>query len=135
MLVVIIVKKALLPCFSNIHTSAAGAGIMGVLVRPLFRHFFSCLTLIQGNKGGTAIRLTFTPPLLTRGDPGSTTFTFVNCHLAAFDEQYDKRNSDFQDLSRRLNFDSEILDTTELATLPINIYESDLLFWMVRFSF
>jgi phosphatidylinositol-bisphosphatase len=58
----------------------------------------------------------------------------VNSHLAAFDEQYDKRNSDFQDLSRRLNFDSQILDATELATLPLNLYENDVLFWMVRLS-
>lgn len=90
--------------------------------------FFNRLTLVQGNKGGTAIRMTFTPPLLSSGDPNSTTFTFVNSHLAAFDEQYDKRNSDFQDLSKRLKFESEILDAT---TLPITLYESDILFWMV----
>jgi hypothetical protein len=39
MLVVIIAKKTLHSCFSNVHTSAAGAGIMGVLVRPFFLHF------------------------------------------------------------------------------------------------
>jgi phosphatidylinositol-bisphosphatase len=91
------------------------------------------LTMTQGNKGGTAIRLTFTPPLLSRGDPNRTTFTFVNSHLAAFDDQYDKRNSDFHDLSRRLNFDSETPDSTGLAPLPISVYESDVLFWMVSF--
>jgi len=84
--------------------------------------------MIQGNKGGTTIRITFTPPSLTRGESNSTTFTFVNSHLAAFDEQYDKRNMDFQDLSKRLSFDS---DATELTT---SIYESDVLFWMVRSS-
>jgi inositol polyphosphate 5-phosphatase INPP5B/F len=135
MLVVIVVKRALQSCFSKIHTCGAGAGIMGVLVCPLFLYFSIIHNFGQGNKGGTAIRVTFTPPLHTRGDLGSATFTFVNSHLAAFDEQYDKRNSDFQDLSRRLNFDSEILDSTELATLPINIYESDVLFWMVHFYF
>lgn len=111
MLIMIVVKKALRSCFSDIYTSAIGSGIMGVF----------------GNKGGTAIRMTFTPPLLSSGDPNSTTFTFVNSHLAAFDEQYDKRNSDFQDLSKRLKFESEILDAT---TLPITLYESDILFWM-----
>ncbi|KAF8241111.1 DNase I-like protein [Tricholoma matsutake] len=116
MLIMIVVKKALRSCFSDIYTSAIGSGIMGVF----------------GNKGGTAIRMTFTPPLLSSGDPNSTTFTFVNSHLAAFDEQYDKRNSDFQDLSKRLKFESEILDAT---TLPITLYESDILFWMVYLNY
>lgn len=45
---------------------------------------------------------------------------------------FEKRNADFQDLSKRLTFDSEVLDTTGLAPLPITVYESDVLFWMVR---
>src|SRR6266567_6987362 len=60
---------------------------------------------VQGNKGGTAIRLSFTPPgpsnseRASKAAIGSTSLTFVNAHLAAFDEMVDKRNSDFQDLS------------------------------------
>ncbi|KAL0579195.1 hypothetical protein V5O48_002817 [Marasmius crinis-equi] len=46
MLIVIIVKSSLRSCFSNMMASSVGVGLMGVM----------------GNKGGTAIRLTFTPP-------------------------------------------------------------------------
>ncbi|KAJ8082122.1 hypothetical protein PM082_007969 [Marasmius tenuissimus] len=134
MLIVIIVKSSLRTCFSNVITSSAGIGLMGIM----------------GNKGGTAIRLTFTPPPSDRlqqnsskdvdgssseggpttkdkshsndsdtsairkarysseyddiKQPGPTTLTFVCSHLAAFDEMVDKRNSDYQDLAKRLVF-------------------------------
>ncbi|KAF9460415.1 Endonuclease/exonuclease/phosphatase [Collybia nuda] len=117
MLIIIMVKKSLRSCFSDITTSAAGAGILGVL----------------GNKGGTAVRLKFTPESSGKAGietPGPTILTFVNAHLAAFDDMVDKRNSDFQDLSRRLSFDSEVMDSTGLVPLPISVYESDALFWM-----
>lgn len=81
------------------------------------------------------MRLTFTPkPSDGVATPGPTVLTFVNAHLAAFDEMFDKRNSDFQDLSRRLSFDSEVMDSTGLVPLPFSIYESDALFWMVWWS-
>ena len=67
--------------------------------------------------------------------------TFVNSHLAAFDEMVDRRNSDFQDLSKRLMFEGtrttrtppsesedSILDRVPPST---SVYESDVLFWMV----
>ncbi|KAH9474443.1 Inositol polyphosphate 5-phosphatase OCRL [Psilocybe cubensis] len=114
MLIVVIVKKVLVPCFGDVKTCASGAGILGIM----------------GNKGGTAVRLTFTPPMsvasketesiasertvsVTLGSahsvpsPGPTTFTFVNAHLAAFDEMVDKRNLDFMDLSRKLSFEAD----------------------------
>ncbi|KAJ7880382.1 hypothetical protein B0H14DRAFT_1574544 [Mycena olivaceomarginata] len=90
MLIVVIVRKALKPCFSEIKTSAAGTGIMGLM----------------GNKGGTAIRMKFTPPATDAvKNPGPTVLTFVNAHLAAFDEMVEKRNADFHDLAKRLRFD------------------------------
>ncbi|KAK0454454.1 DNase I-like protein [Armillaria borealis] len=109
MLIVIIVKDSLKDCFKDVRTSVAGAGIMGVM----------------GNKGGTAVRLTFTPPLtegvLTRGP---TILTFVNSHLAAFDAMVDRRNADYADLSKRLVFGGPYVgDTTTL-------WESDAVFWM-----
>ncbi|KAJ3779009.1 DNase I-like protein [Lentinula raphanica] len=115
MLVMIIVKKSLKDCFSNVMTSSVGAGILGLM----------------GNKGGTAVRLTFTPPAsslkdldLVLGDtasaeehhgietPGPTVLTFVVSHLAAFDEMVAKRNADFHELSKRLIFDSGSLVTS-----------------------
>jgi phosphatidylinositol-bisphosphatase len=66
--------------------------------------------------------------------PGLTDLTFVNAHLAAFDEMVEKRNASFHELLKRLQFD---LGTTVQvgATAPVsamyNIFESDVLFWMV----
>ena len=65
--------------------------------------------------------------------------TFVNAHLAAFDEMYEKRNADFHDISRRLVFDSGISagdGATSVqpgntpVTAALNVYQSDALFWM-----
>ena len=68
--------------------------------------------------------------------------TFVNAHLAAFDEMYDKRNQDYHDLSRRLSFDSGIPERdassyssssgTEypMPNVPLNVFQSDALFWL-----
>ncbi|KAH7876930.1 uncharacterized protein C8R40DRAFT_1248743 [Lentinula edodes] len=119
MLVMVIVKKSLRSCFSNIMTTSVGAGILGLM----------------GNKGGTAVRLTFSPPTSSLEDldsalndatsiehfqhgienPGPTVLTFVVSHLAAFDEMVAKRNTDFHELSKRLVFDSSILATSASA--------------------
>jgi phosphatidylinositol-bisphosphatase len=81
-------------------------------------HFSSTF---KGNKGGTAIRVSFLPPAIPTNDknslsnvvsfPGPTTLTFVNAHLAAFDEMVDKRNSDFHELSKRLLFQTNDIGT------------------------
>ena len=100
--------------------------------------------------------------------PNPTTLTFVNTHLAAFDEMAEKRNSDFHELSRRLSFESgtasqasqapSVPDSDESNDLrdayqsappmslgesyeaemfgvstshPLNIYETNILFWLV----
>jgi hypothetical protein len=78
----------------------------------------------------------------------------VNAHLAAFEEMVDKRNSDFQDLSKRLSFEgiparpsspapeseagvddsmnSDIPATPSLGLSPsLSVYETDALFWLV----
>ena len=64
--------------------------------------------------------------------------TFVNSHLAAFDEMYEKRNTDFHDISKRLSFDSGVplLDAAAQQvgqsplSAPLNVYQSDALFWL-----
>ncbi|KAF7440117.1 hypothetical protein PC9H_000461 [Pleurotus ostreatus] len=120
MLIVIVVKADLKPCFSDVRLSATGAGIMGVM----------------GNKGGTAVRLAFTPPAQDKGSSGfrPTILTFVNTHLAAFDEMVDKRNMDFHDLSKRLGFSS--YTPVEAVNPPqTSIYESDVLIWMVNLNY
>ncbi|KAJ7850026.1 Endonuclease/exonuclease/phosphatase, partial [Mycena olivaceomarginata] len=102
MLIVVIVRKALKPCFSEIKTSAAGTGIMGLMVRlikPTNQHR-------RETRVVPAIHMKFTPPATDAvKNPGPTVLTFVNAHLAAFDEMVEKRNADFHDLAKRLRFD------------------------------
>lgn len=121
MLIVAIAKKSRLSCFSDIRFSTAGAGIMGIM----------------GNKGATAIRMSYTP-LAQEISPSPTVLTFVNAHLAAFDEMIERRNFDFHDLSRRLVFDqTDELDSNSYANTasetprrPVGLFDSDVLFWM-----
>lgn len=114
MLLIVIVKKALRSCFNDVQFCHAGAGIMGFM----------------GNKGATAVRLEFTPTSSGVSELASTqpiALTFVNAHLAAFDEMVERRNYDFHDLSARLTFPSAGgtgYDDT------LNLYQSDVLFWM-----
>lgn len=73
----------------------------------------------------------------------ASVLTFVNAHLAAFDEMVERRHADFHDLSRRLGFgtDPRLAPNAGnsngavgpgVAGAPmISVYESDALFWMV----
>ncbi|KAL5507754.1 hypothetical protein ACEPAH_5372 [Sanghuangporus vaninii] len=108
MLVICIVRNELVKDITDIRTSAIGTGLMGVM----------------GNKGAVALRFTV----------HSTVVTFVNAHLAAFDEYTDRRNADFHDLSRRLVFVSPAGTPTSEETMDQSaesIFQSDVLFWMV----
>ncbi|KNZ81328.1 Inositol polyphosphate 5-phosphatase OCRL-1 [Termitomyces sp. J132] len=122
LLIVVIAKKTLISCFSNVQTSIASTGIMGIM----------------GNKGGSAVRLTFTPPISNSVDvisPGPTILTFVNSHLAAFDEMAEKRNSDFQEISKKLKFAPPLSDRAGTVPVHMSVYESDVLFWMVNLNY
>jgi phosphatidylinositol-bisphosphatase len=71
--------------------------------------------------------------------PSPTVLTFVNAHLAAFDEMIERRNFDFHELSRRLvfnptdGFDPDTNAEVETPRKATGLFESDVLFWMVRF--
>lgn len=91
--------------------------------------------LSQGNKGGTAIRLSFHPKHPSGAPSLPTILTFVNSHLAAFEEMLDRRNADFHDLSSRLLFRPrpDLFTETPAENLPqvdISIFDTDVLFWM-----
>ncbi|KAH9020036.1 Endonuclease/exonuclease/phosphatase [Lactarius pseudohatsudake] len=93
---------------------------------------------VMGNKGAVAIRLTYRPhPTPSAPTPIPIVLTFVNSHLAAFDDQLDRRNADFHDISRRLTFGP----CAEYAWGPqtsgtgegppiLDIYASDFLLWL-----
>ncbi|KAI0049485.1 DNase I-like protein [Auriscalpium vulgare] len=119
MLLIVIVRKELRKCFLGARTAAVGAGLMGIM----------------GNKGAVAVRLTYRPAATpTAPSPTPTTLTFVNSHLAALDEMLERRNGDFRDISRRLEFGpcaeymwGESSDETGIAPPMATIYASDVL--------
>ncbi|KII91616.1 hypothetical protein PLICRDRAFT_514320 [Plicaturopsis crispa FD-325 SS-3] len=120
MLLLVIVKKSMLGRFGEVKTCAIGSGIMGVM----------------GNKGATAIRVSYTPPSEPSTSPMPTSLTFVNAHLAAFDEMVDRRNADFHDLSKRLLFEQGVASDAVAGVEPgSNVFASDALFWMTDLNY
>ena len=86
------------------------------------------------------MRLTYSPSSADGQASRPCTLTFVNSHLAAFDEMFDRRNADFHDISKRLLFDYGMFapDTQtrgdvaqEDIAVALNVYETDAIFWMV----
>ncbi|KAH9171822.1 Endonuclease/exonuclease/phosphatase [Lactarius sanguifluus] len=123
-LLIILVKKDMHICFTGARESSVASGIMG-------------------NKGAVAIRLTYRPhPTPSAPAPIPIVLTFVNSHLAAFDDQLDRRNADFHDISRRLTFGpcaeyawGPQTSGTREGPPMLDIYASDFLLWLVNLNY
>ena len=64
-----------------------------------------------------------------------TVLTFVNSHLAAFDEMVERRNTDFHDLSSRFQFNRNVDSNAEAPAqtspqVDVSVFDTDVLFWM-----
>ncbi|CAG7831959.1 unnamed protein product [Allacma fusca] len=78
MMLIVYAKENLIKSLKQVHMEYVGTGILGKM----------------GNKGGVAVRF----------ELEETSICFVNCHLAAHVEEYQRRNQDFQQISTRLTF-------------------------------
>lgn len=97
MMLIVLIKAKHVSHVSNVICDTVGTGIMGKM----------------GNKGGVSIRF----------DIHNTSICFVNSHLAAHVEEYERRNQDFRDICNRTRF-------AQPNQLPKTIKDHDHIYWL-----
>lgn len=96
MMLIVFVKQELKSSISNVAAESVGTGLMGKM----------------GNKGGVAIRL----------DIHNTSICFINSHLAAHVEEYQRRNQDYHEICSRISFNQ--------FQPPRRIMDHDQVYWL-----
>lgn len=96
MMLVVFARTNIRKNIRGVRAGTIGTGIMGMM----------------GNKGGVAVRFQL----------HDTTLCFVNSHLAAHTEEYERRNQDFRDISSKLNLGN--------MSPPLTISSHDIVFWI-----
>ncbi|KAK3580413.1 hypothetical protein CHS0354_012436 [Potamilus streckersoni] len=95
-LLIVFIKTEHVDDVSLIDTDSVPTGILGIM----------------GNKGGVGIRFTIQ----------NTSLCFVNSHLAAHQEEIDRRNQDYKDIESKMRF--------KQFFPPLTIADHDVIFWI-----
>ncbi|XP_076445234.1 inositol polyphosphate 5-phosphatase OCRL-like isoform X2 [Babylonia areolata] len=95
-LLIVYITEKLAKHVSFLDTDTVPTGIMGIM----------------GNKGGVGVRFTLQ----------STSLCFINSHLAAHQDEFERRNQDYRDILGKMRFKQFVP--------PLTIGEHDLVFWI-----
>ncbi|XP_033224962.1 inositol polyphosphate 5-phosphatase OCRL isoform X2 [Belonocnema kinseyi] len=102
MMLIVFAQDGHVPFIKNVSVDTVGTGIMGKM----------------GNKGGVAVSLSF----------HNTSVCFVNAHLAAHCEEYERRNQDYADICGRLSF-ARCVDSTA-PYIPKGFKDHNQIYWL-----
>ncbi|XP_053994194.1 inositol polyphosphate 5-phosphatase OCRL isoform X2 [Hylaeus volcanicus] len=96
MMLLVYALNSHMPFIKDVSVDTVGTGIMGKM----------------GNKGGVAVSCSI----------HNTSICFVNAHLAAHCEEYERRNQDYSDICARLSFSKYVP--------PKNFKDHDQIYWL-----